>query len=156
MQIWGPRSLLKGGWSTRTIYVNRPHKILTYPFVSFCNLSRLQKYFLIFILTTIKTDATLKLNDNYIPIEGNDIVIWENYGYLQHATNMTTYEDYADQTEAMTKTFTDDHRTPVIATDLRHIRKLVTTLKFYHRATRSINLIGTALKIIAGTTDFND
>ncbi|XP_043062861.1 uncharacterized protein LOC122319543 [Drosophila yakuba] len=35
---------------------------------------------------------------------------------------MTMYEDYADQTETMTKTFTDDHRTPVIMTDLIHIR----------------------------------
>ncbi|XP_070139184.1 uncharacterized protein [Drosophila bipectinata] len=69
---------------------------------------------------------------------------------------MTTYVDYADQTEAMTKIFTDDHRTPVIATDLRHIRKLLTTLKFHHRATRRIHLIGTALKVIAGTPDFND
>ncbi|OIC26493.1 hypothetical protein A7M48_19345 [Acinetobacter baumannii] len=41
-------------------------------------------------------------------------------------------------------------------TDLTHIRKLVATLKFYHRAARSINLIGTALKDIAGTPDFND
>jgi len=56
---------------------------------------------------------------------------------------MTTYEEYADQTEAMTKTFTN-------------IRKLVTTLKINHRAARSINLIGKALKAIAGTADFND
>jgi len=69
---------------------------------------------------------------------------------------MTTYEDYADQMETMTKTFTDDHRTPCIMTDLTHIRKLVATLKFHHRAARSINFIGTALKVIAGTRDFND
>jgi len=56
----------------------------------------------------------------------------------------------------MTKTFTNDHRTQVISTDLGHIRKLVATLKVHHRDARSINLIGTALKVIAGTPDFND
>jgi len=71
----------------------------------------LGKLILVFVFMTARTDATVKLNDytnaDYIPIEDNEIVIWESYGYLQHSTNMTTYEDYADQTEAMTKTFTD-------------------------------------------------
>jgi len=69
---------------------------------------------------------------------------------------MTTYEDCADHTEAMTKTFTEDHRTPVIMTDLTNIRKWLNTLKIHHRASRSINLIGTALKVIASTPDIND
>jgi len=106
------------------------------------------------------TNATVKLNNytnaDYIPIVDGDIVIWDSYGYLQHSTNLTSYEDYADQTDAMTKTFTNDHRTQVISTDLGHIRKLVATLKVHHRDARSINLIGTALKVIAGTPDFND
>jgi len=55
----------------------------------------------------------------------------------------------------MTKTFTNEHRTQVITADLGHIRRLVATLKVHHRDTRSINLIGTALKVIAGTPDFN-
>lgn len=41
-------------------------------------------------------------------------------------------------------------------TDLTHIRKLVATLRFHHRTARSLNWIGTALKVIAGTPDFND
>jgi len=56
----------------------------------------------------------------------------------------------------MTKTFTNDHKAQVKTTDLGHIRILVATLKVHHRDTRSINLIGTALKVIAGTPDFND
>jgi len=107
-----------------------------------------------------RTDAPVKLNEytnaDYIPIEDNEIVIWESYGYLQHSTNMTTYEDYVDQSETMTKTLTEDHRTPVIITDLTNTRKLVTALEIHHRAARSINLIGTALKVIVGTPDLND
>jgi len=122
--------------------------------------STLGKYILFWALTAVRTDATVKLYDFtnavYIPIEDGDIVVWESYGYLQHATNMTTYEVYADQTETLTKTFTDDHRIPVITTDLRHIRKLVPTLKIHHRAARSINLIRTALEVIPGTPHFND
>jgi len=55
---------------------------------------------------------------------------------------MTTYEDYADQTESLTRTFTDNHRIPVITTDLRHILKLVAALKIHHRPAWGINLIG--------------
>jgi len=55
---------------------------------------------------------------------------------------MTTYEDYADQTESLTRTFTDNHRIPVISTDLRHILKLVAALKIHHRPAWGINLIG--------------
>jgi len=90
------------------------------------------------------TNATVKL---YL-VDG-DIVIWDSYGYLRQSTNLTTYEDYADQTEAMTKTFTNDHKAQVKTTDLGHIRILVATLKVHHRDTRSINLIATALKVIA-------
>nr|AAL68283.1 RE31004p [Drosophila melanogaster] len=56
----------------------------------------------------------------------------------------------------MTRTLTEDHRTPVIMTDLTHTRKLVATLRFHHRAARSLNLIGMVLKDIAGTPVFND
>ncbi|KAH8329582.1 hypothetical protein KR059_000209, partial [Drosophila kikkawai] len=65
--------------------------------------------FLFLTLTAVRTDATIRLNDytntDYIPIEDGNIIVWESYGYLQHATNMTSYEDYADQTETLTKTF---------------------------------------------------
>jgi len=96
------------------------------------------------------TNATVKLNNYrnayYIPIVDGDIVIWDSYGYLRHSTNLTSYEDFEDQTEAMTKVFTNDHRTQVISTDSGHIRKLVAILKVHHRDTRSINLIGQHLK----------
>lgn len=39
------------------------------------------------MLMAVTTDATIKLNDytnaDYIPIEDNDIVACESYGYLQ-------------------------------------------------------------------------
>ncbi|KAH8265185.1 hypothetical protein KR026_010823, partial [Drosophila bipectinata] len=69
----------------------------------------LGKYIIIWALTAARMDATVKLNDytnaDYIPIEDGDIVVWESFGYLQHATNVTTYEDFADQTEELTRTF---------------------------------------------------
>jgi len=69
---------------------------------------------------------------------------------------MTSYEDYADQTEKLTVGFTDDHRAPVVEADLQHIRNLVATLKIHHRGTRSINILRTTSKVIAGTPDFDD
>jgi len=65
---------------------------------------------------------------------------------------MTSHEDYADQTEKLTV----GHRTPVVKADLQHIRNLIDTLKIHHRGTRSINILGTTLKVIVGTPDFDD
>jgi len=44
----------------------------------------------------------------------------------------------------------------LITTDLEHIESLIATIKVHHRHARSINLLGTALKVIAGTPDFDD
>ncbi|KAH8245919.1 hypothetical protein KR032_008175, partial [Drosophila birchii] len=69
----------------------------------------LRKCILLLALPAFRMDAIVRLNDyttaDYIPIEDRDIVLWESYGYLQHAANLTSYKDYADQTETLTGTF---------------------------------------------------
>lgn len=44
----------------------------------------------------------------------------------------------------------------ILLSDIRHIRTLLRSLNVHHRQSRSINILGTALKVIAGTPDFND
>ncbi len=106
--------------------------------------------------TDAVTEAGNYTNSDYIPITDGDVVIWDSYGYFQHSTNITSYEDYADQTQKLTVGFTDDHRTPVVKADLQHTRNLVATFKIHHRGTRSINILRTTFKVIAGTPDFDD
>jgi len=44
----------------------------------------------------------------------------------------------------------------VLKTDVQHIATLITSLIVHHRQARSINMIGSALKAIVGTPDFDD
>jgi len=109
---------------------------------------------------TTYTTATVKLTNyttsDYIPVSDGDVIIWKEHGYLGHTTNLTSYETYVDETRRTLDLFNKDHERRVIATDLSHIETLVETLRINHRHSRSINLLGTALKVVAGTPDFED
>jgi len=57
-----------------------------------------------FILTMTFSKATaLKINDyshsDYIPVMDGDVTIWDEFGYLGHSTNITSYEFYALETK---------------------------------------------------------
>lgn len=100
----------------------------------------------------------MKLNDyshaDYIPIIDGDLTIWDRYGYLGHTSNITSYETYVEDTRRQLNYFGKDHMRNLITTDLWHI--VIATIRVHHRLARSINLLGTALKVIAGTPDFDD
>lgn len=106
------------------------------------------------------TITTMKLNDyshaDYIPIIDGDLTIWDRYGYLGHTSNITSYETYVEDTRRQLNYFGKDHMRNLITTDLGHIESLIATIRVHHRHARSINLLGTALKVIAGTPDFDD
>lgn len=44
----------------------------------------------------------------------------------------------------------------VLRADIEHLTTLLVTLHVHYRRTRSINLLGSALKVLAGTPDFDD
>lgn len=103
---------------------------------------------------------TTKLIDfsgsDYIPIEDGDVIIWQDFDYLRHTTNLTIYSGIAEETERLTDHFPSSHMVKILDADIRRIRSLLETLYIHHRHARSINILGTALKIIAGTPDFDD
>lgn len=103
---------------------------------------------------------TIKIIDyshaNYIPIYDGDITIWEDYGYLRHTVNLTMYDEMIKETDELTDIFPQSHMKKILVTDVNHIRTLLSTLRTHHRQARSLNFIGTALKVIAGTPDFDD
>lgn len=85
-----------------------------------------------------------------------DITLWDEYGYMGHTTNVTSYETYADETKLAMDSFVKEHMRRVLETDLERMETLLDTLKVRHRHARSLNFIGTALKAIAGTPDSDD
>lgn len=67
----------------------------------------------------------------------------------RHTTNLTLYSEIADETERLTKHFPLLHIVKLLNSYIMRMRTLLTTLEVHHRHARSINVIGTALKIIA-------
>jgi len=110
------------------------------------------------------TEATLRLKDyshaDYIPIVDGDVTIWDSYTYLGHTTNLTSFETYIEETWKLIDKLPKDHMRQVLKTDVQHIATLITSLinniTVHHRQARSINMIGSALKAIVGTPDFDD
>lgn len=69
---------------------------------------------------------------------------------------MTSYEIYADETKRTIDLLQKDHMKRILITDLGHIDTLIATVRVKHRNKRSINLLGTAIKVVAATPDFDD
>ena len=52
--------------------------------------------------------------------------------------------------------FPKSHMQKILQTDIDHIKSLLATIRTHHRQARTLNFLGTAIKIIAGTPDFDD
>jgi hypothetical protein len=106
------------------------------------------------------TTTTAKLTDysssDYIPLVDGNVVIWKNFEYLRHSSNLSMYSEIAEETKALMNHFPQSHMKKILESDIGHIKTLLDTVKTHHRHARSINILGTALKVIAGTPDFDD
>lgn len=111
---------------------------------------------MIFSIRPMTAKLTDYSNSQYIPITDGNVIIWGDFDYLRHTTNLTLYSGIADETETLTGHFPLSHMVKLLNSDIMRIRTLLTTLEVHHRHARSVNVIGTALKIIAGTPDFDD
>lgn len=104
--------------------------------------------------------ATAKLTDysnsDYIPLQDGDVTVWQDFDYLQHTTNLTTYMEIAKETKGLMTHFPLSHMKMLLDSDIARIKVLLATLDTHHRQARSLNFLGTALKVIAGTPDFDD
>lgn len=95
-------------------------------------------------------------NARYIPVTGGNLVIWEGFGHIKHATNLTLYELLNDETTDATDHFPQSHMKKLLQADITQINRLIQTVNTHHRQARSLNAIGTVLKYIAGTPDHDD
>lgn len=106
------------------------------------------------------TISTAKLTDystsDYIPLVDGNVVIWKDYGYLRHSSNLSMYWEIAEETKLLMNQFPQSHMKKILESDIGHIKTLLDTVKIHHRHARSINILGTALKVVAGTPDFDD
>jgi len=62
-----------------------------------------------------------------------DVTIWDEYGYLGHTASISFYGTFVDETSSLTKTLPRKHKVLVILSGILKIRKLIDTIKIYHR-----------------------
>ena len=80
-------------------------------------------------------------------------MIWKDYKFLKHSTNLTLYDSIIDETIKLTEIFPKTHMKKILENNIDQIDTPLSTLRTHHRQARSINFIGTTIK---GTPDFDD
>lgn len=75
---------------------------------------------------------------------------------LAHVTDLTNFTTIAEETRNLTDLLPKSHMRKLLESDVDQIEKTIESLRIHHRHARSINVLGTALKYIAGTPDYDD
>jgi len=97
-------------------------------------------------------------SSHYIPVSNGKVAVFENYQALAHVTNLTDFITITSETEKLMELYLHlpSLTRKILETDLQEIRKIVNSLRIHHRYALSIHFIGTALKYVAGTPDYDD
>ena len=66
------------------------------------------------------------------------------------------YSEIAEETNSLMKHFPQSNMRQILESDLGHIRSLLEIVNIHHRQARSINILETALKVVARPPDFDD
>lgn len=93
-------------------------------------------------------------NSDYIPLMDGNTVIWKEFKFLRHSSDLAMYSEIVEETKSLMNQF--PHMKKILESDIGHITSLLETVTIHHRQTRSLNILGTALKVVAGTPDFAD
>ena len=95
-------------------------------------------------------------NSHFIAITDNKVATYKNYDYTIHRTNLTEYENIIMENENLSKNLSDPREVSMIPEQTREIERVLETLRRHRRSARSIDILGSALKFVAGTPDHND
>jgi len=117
---------------------------------------RISIILLLGLVTIVNSRITDYSHSNYIPVIDGDALVWEQRDYLRHSSNSADFTAIADETERLAKLFPQSHMRKLLDVDTDHIRSLLSVLQIHHRIARSLDFLGTALKVVAGTPDASD
>lgn len=62
---------------------------------------------------------------------------------------MTEFGVIADETEKLIELFPQSHMRKLLDADIDHIRSLLSVIQIHHRMARSLDFLGSVLKVIA-------
>lgn len=107
------------------------------------------------VLTT--TAKIIDYTDSYfIAITDGKSAIYDDYKSIVHETNLTEYEEIVDENYRLINDLTDQREIQIIRQQTMEIERILDSLKIERRQTRSLDILGSALKFIAGTPDHED
>lgn len=58
-----------------------------------------------------------------------DILLWDEYGYLRHTTNLTHYRTVTEETMKLTEMFPHSHMRKLLKIDTGHVRDMLSAFK---------------------------
>nr|AAA28601.1 ORF3 [Drosophila virilis] len=93
---------------------------------------------------------------NYIPVFDGEVLVFDQRSYLRHSSNISEFVSMIDETERLSDSFPQSHMRKLLDVDTDHLRTLLSVLQVHHRFARSLDFLGTALKVVAGTPDPSD
>lgn len=108
------------------------------------------------LLSTTHARITDFSHASYIPILDGNVFVWEQHSYVRHSTNLSNFVSIIDDTIKLSKLFPQSHMRKLLDVDIDHIQNILSSLTVHHRMARSLDFLGTALKIVAGTPDASD
>ncbi|KAH8339636.1 hypothetical protein KR074_002916 [Drosophila pseudoananassae] len=110
----------------------------------------------IILLSTASAKITDFSHAKYIPVLDGNVLVWEQYGLVRHSTNLSEFASIIDSTVRMLELFPHSHMRKLLEVDIKHAQNLLEELKVHHRMARSLDFLGSILKVVAGTPDADD
>ncbi|KAH8336032.1 hypothetical protein KR074_003115 [Drosophila pseudoananassae] len=110
----------------------------------------------IILLSTASARITDFSHAKYIPVLDGNVLVWEQYGLVRHSTNLSEFASIIDSTVRMLELFPHSHMRKLLEVDIEHAQNLLEELKVHHRMARSLDFLGSILKVVAGTPDADD
>lgn len=92
----------------------------------------------------------------YIPVIDGEILVWEEFAYVTHTANLSEYGRVIEETTNMIDMFPLSHMKKLLSVDTAHLQDLLESLGVHHRVARSLDFLGSMLKVVAGTPNGSD
>lgn len=113
-----------------------------------------------FLLSLFLVGTAARVTDyshaKYIPIVEGEVLVWEEFSFVRHTANISEYDRMVKETIGLCDMFPQSHMKKLLSVDAAHLRDMVEALGVHHRVARSLDFLGTALKVVAGTPDASD
>lgn len=110
----------------------------------------------VILITTTHARITDFSHAKYVPVLDGNVLLWKQRSYVRHSTNLSNFVSIIEDTIKLSQLFPKSHMRKLLEVDIDHMQNSLSSLTIHHRIARSLDFLGTALKVVAGTPDAAD